>query len=133
MQKEENGFLYYIYPIIMAFAIAVGVAAIFLFVLSFVMQKVDIPLSATAYLLTAISGLCVFVGSFFSGKKFRSRGLFLGICTGLLFFTVMLLLSAATQPMGLGMQSLFKAVICLLGGATGGVLGVNFKEKALQI
>lgn len=133
MQNEENGFLYYIYPIIMAFAIAMGVAAIFLFILSFIMQKVDIPLSATAYLLTAVSGLCVFVGSFFSAKRVRSKGLFLGICTGLLFFTVMLLLSAATQPMGLGMQSLFKAVICLLGGATGGVLGVNFKEKALQI
>ena len=133
MQNEENGFLYYIYPIIMAFAIAVGVAAIFLFILSFIMQKVDIPLSATAYLLTAVSGLCVFVGSFFSAKKFRNRGLFLGICTGLLFFTIMLLLSATTNPMGLGLQSLYKAVICLLGGATGGVLGVNFKEKALQI
>ena len=99
MQTEENGFFSYIYPIIMAFAISVGVVAVWLILLALIMVKVDIPLSATAYLLTAISGLCVFVGSFFSAKKVRSRGLFLGICTGLLFFTVMMLLSAATQPM----------------------------------
>lgn len=133
MQKDDMSFSNYLYPILFSTVLASVLCAVFLALISFVGTKVDLPLSSLSFIMSALAGICVFISVFFTARKVRKKGLFLGLCVGLLFFTVMLLTSAATQPMGIGSECFFKFIASVLGGILGGVLGVNSKQKSLPL
>ncbi len=131
MQSDERSFSYYLKPIIFGVGISLILSAIMLLVFSFVLVNVDIPLSAISPIMIVIMGISVFLGSFIVARSVRRRGLFLGLCISLLFFIIMLLVSAATSPMGIGLDALWRFLVSLIAGVLGGVFGVNSKMKAL--
>ena len=74
--------------------------------------------------LTVLLGAAL--GGFFGALKGKERGLPVGLCTGAAFFLIHLLLTAI-----LGDWSLSLLLYCtaeLLGGALGGILGVNLRR-----
>jgi putative membrane protein (TIGR04086 family) len=133
MQKDNNSFSQYIYSFLFTTVLASVICAVLLAIISILALKVDIPLASLPFIMNAVAGISVFSGVFFTARKVRNRGFFLGLCTGILFFTVMLLVSAFSEPMGVGISALIKLAVCLIFGILGGVLGVNSKEKALPL
>lgn len=131
MQTDERSFSYYLKPIIISVGFSLILSALLLLIFSLILSKTDIPLSAINPITIAIMGVSVFLGTFFVARNVRRRGLFLGFSSSLLFFIIMLLLSASTSPMGIGTDALIRALVCLFAGVLGGVFGVNSKVKSL--
>ena len=131
MQSDERSFSYYLKPIIVGVGIALILSAILLLIFSFILMNADIPFSAVSPITIVLMGISVFLGSFIVARSVRRRGLFLGICISLLYFIIMLLVSAATSPMGIGLDALWRFLTGLIAGVLGGVFGVNSKMKAL--
>lgn len=78
-------------------------------------------------LLPVLSGLVVAIAVFCGGLKAArlsgSRGLWLGILVGLLFFLVVAAVGWTGVPLALGGAGK-KLGICLLGGVMGGIAGI---------
>lgn len=131
MQLEERSFSYYLKPIILSVCISLILSLILLLVFSLVLLKADVSLSLINPITIVIMGISVFLGTFTVSRKVRRRGLFLGFSSGLLFFIIMLLISASVSPMGIGTDALIRALVAIFAGIFGGILGVNSKTKSL--
>ncbi len=129
--SEERSFSYYLKPIIFGVLVSVILTAVLLLVFSLILTKIDFSLSAINPVMIALCGISVFAGSFIVSRTVRQRGLFLGLCIGLLYFILMLILSASVSPMGLGLDAVWKFLSSVISGILGGILGVNSNKRAL--
>lgn len=67
----------------------------------------------------------VLSGGFLAARKANAKGLYHGISVGISTFIIILLLALFT-PVGFALVPVFKKLlICLIGGAIGGILGVS--------
>jgi len=76
----------------------------------------------------AITYVGVFLAGFFSAKSIGTKGWLHGSVAGFLYIFVMFLLSYVFIP-GFSISTVYfvKAIIGLLLGAVGGILGINFR------
>lgn len=88
-----------------------------------------IPYGALEYIMTAISGVAVFIGAYIASAIAKSRGLIIGaICAGLSFI-ILLIIGMSMGDGNLSVLTAIKAAVMLLAGMLGGIRGVNRKEK----
>lgn len=100
------------------------VTAVILLLLSLILYKAQIPsgVVSVGVILTYI--LSTFVGGFFIGKKVDSRKFLWGLVVGMLYFTIVVIVSIVMNKAAFGSAGSLVTVLgmCLLGGMLGGMI-----------
>ncbi|CDZ24197.1 hypothetical protein CCDG5_1080 [[Clostridium] cellulosi] len=102
---------------------------ILLLIFSFIMTVRDIPEGVVPTLSAISVSIGSIVGGFVSAKMFGKSGLIVGALIGLVLFLIMMLAGAAVQGNGAKVSALIKAVVSLVSGGIGGVVGVNSRRS----
>ncbi len=88
-----------------------------------------LPTVAATPTALGILSLSSLVGGFVSARYAKERGLLYGVGTGFLFLLLTALVAIALLQEFDGKLFFVKAILTLVFGAVGGVLGVNIKRK----
>lgn len=126
--NERTGKSLFVYTLSKSLLLSLVLTGAFLLVLAAAYLIGDIKDSAARALVTASSVLSVFVSSVIGGRKLRKHGLVLGIAAALLYAIVLYI----TGFMAFGFPGFSKGVLptaalLSLGGALGGIIGVNIR------
>ncbi len=91
--------------------------------------------NADSKMVSTLSALSLAIGCFFgalfASKIKKSGGLLTGIAVSGVLFAIIFILSLFFGDNAFSVSSLLHAVIMLLSGGIGGILGVNGKQKSL--
>jgi putative membrane protein (TIGR04086 family) len=115
--------------ILCAFIVSVFLLAVF----SVLMAAKDMPsviVLPFACISISIGALC---GGFLASRLNNSRGLFLGVVTGLLFMIILYIAGAIMHQADLNMLLFLKIVLAAFFGAVGGITGVNLRRRRSRI
>ena len=94
-----------------------------------VMAMQDIPQMAVTPLAVVAAAVGSVIGGFTCARITRSRGMLGGAACGvLLYFLIMIMGFSVLQDIR-GWYALVKLLVMILGGAIGGVLGVNKRRR----
>jgi putative membrane protein (TIGR04086 family) len=83
-------------------------------------------------LLTLISGLSSFAAGFVCSKIIKIRGLYNGLLCGFIFFLILFCAGMTILDGDFSIFTFLKLAACLIGGAIGGIIGLNKKEKLID-
>ena len=82
-------------------------------------------------IVITVSGISILIGSIISSRKIRKQGLINGGLVGLIYITVIYLLSSIIQgDFGVNMYAIIMIFVCILAGCLGGIIGVNQKRAS---
>lgn len=94
-----------------------------------IMAMQDIPQMAVTPLAVVAAAVGSVIGGFTCARITRSRGLLGGAACGvLLYFLIMIMGFSVLQDIR-GWYALIKLLVMVIGGAVGGVLGVNKRRR----
>ncbi len=88
-----------------------------------------LPTAAATPVALGILALSALVGGFVSARYAKERGLLYGVGTGFLFLLLTALVAITLLQEFDGKLFFVKAILTIVLGAVGGVLGVNIKRK----
>ncbi len=94
-----------------------------------VMTAVVVPSSANTPIALVIAAISALVGGWVTARVSRERGLLFGVGCGLILFLLMSAIGLSVFQELHGSTMLIKAVLMIIGGAFGGILGVNTRRK----
>ena len=101
-----------------------------LFVASWISVMVNLPEAAVALVVSIITYLCVGICGFRSARHSGSNGLLAGALAGLVYVIILYIIGCiAFAEISFSMSAVLTAVICIVCGAIGGIVGVNTKSK----
>lgn len=101
---------------------------IFLFILSLLLSFTDLEEKVMEPAIIGISAFCVMLGGFFLSKKIKSKGILVGSAQGIIYMLILYLFSSIiNMDFSLTLKSLTMISIGIVGGAVGGIVGVNLK------
>ncbi len=127
--SEESGFLRFLKPLVIGTAAGLIVSLIALALFALILSYQSVP----HVLVTPLSIAAVCIGGLIAGvvagRMLRSRGLLIGLATGLFLFLITLLASFSLSADAFGMMALVKLGATVLCGMVGGVFGVNTAKK----
>ncbi len=85
---------------------------------------------AVAMIVGAISDICVGICGFKAARHFSRQGLLSGILTGIFYILAVYLIgSIVFGNFGISSSALLSAIIRIICGAIGGIIGVNSRRK----
>lgn len=101
------------------------VTAIMLLVLAFLLYKFSLPQKVIGAGIILIYVVCSFLGGFLAGKKIKIKKYLWGLCVGIGYFLLLIILSLILNG---GFQNLsdnffLTLILCGSGGMLGGMLG----------
>ncbi|WP_284637943.1 TIGR04086 family membrane protein [Paenibacillus silviterrae] len=79
-------------------------------------------------LTLGIHGLAMLAGGFVSGKRAGTKGWYHGMLLGLLYALIVWIIGFLAYDAGMTEQTLYVTLISVVGGAFGGIVGVNMKR-----
>lgn len=88
-----------------------------------------LPTAAATPVALGILALSALVGGFVSARYAKERGLLYGVGTGFLFLLLTAIVAITLLQEFDGKLFFVKAILTIVLGAVGGVLGVNIKRK----
>lgn len=101
-----------------------------LFVASWISVMVNLPEAAVALVVSVITYLCVGICGFRSARHTGSNGLLAGALAGLVYVIILYVIGCiAFAEISFSTSAALTAVICVVCGAIGGIVGVNTKSK----
>lgn len=109
----------------------VGIAIIFtlicLTVFSALLTFTNLSESLIQPVVISVTGISIFVGSFFATRKIKKNGIIKGIAVGLIYILLIYVISSVVNNanFALNMGSIVMIAIGILCGAIGGIIGVN--------
>ena len=109
----------------------VGISIIFTFicltVFSVLLTYTNLTESLIQPVVISVTGISIFVGSFFTTRKMKKNGIIKGIAVGLLYIILIYLISSVVNNANfkLSIGSIVMMVIGILCGAIGGIIGIN--------
>lgn len=109
----------------------VGISIIFtlicLTVFSALLTYTNLSESLIQPVVISVTGISIFVGSFFVTRKIKKNGIIKGIAVGLIYILVIYVISSVVNNanFALNMGSIVMIAIGILCGAIGGIIGVN--------
>ena len=109
----------------------VGISIIFtlicLTVFSALLTFTNLSESLIQPVVISVTGISIFVGSFFSTRKIKKNGIIKGIAVGLIYILLIYVISSVVNNanFALNMGSIVMIAIGILCGAIGGIIGVN--------
>ena len=108
--------------------ISIAITLFMILVLSIVLSLTDIKESIIMPSVIFISSFSILVGGFIITKNIDEKGLIYGSILGILYMSILYIISSIINAnFSLNLNSLIMTVVGVLGGAIGGILGVNFK------
>ncbi len=128
--NERAGKSLFVYTLSKCLLLSLVLTGALLLALAAVYLIGDIKESVARALVTVSSILSVFSSSVAGGRKLRKQGLILGIATALLYAAALYI----TGFMAFGFPGFSKGVLptaalLALGGALGGIIGVNIRGR----
>ena len=111
---------------------AAGAAAssVLLFLCAAVIVKLgSVPLGAFGLISSLISAAGAFIAGYSAVRLYGSRGLLMGAFSGLILFTVILASGMISSSGAEAPQALLRLMICMSGGAAGGIVRVNKRSR----
>jgi len=117
-----------LYWILRGVAAGLFLMAALLLALSFLLTKADIPFGLLGPATQVIAALSSLLAGWLAARALRKKGMLVGVACGAAVFLVLLALSFFFDT-PIDLQLALKCVTCMLGGAIGGVLGVNAKTR----
>ena len=75
----------------------------------------------------SVTGISIFIGSFFATRKVGKNGIIKGIAVGLIYILLIYIISSVVNDgnFGITIGSIIMILIGILCGAIGGIIGVN--------
>ena len=108
----------------------VAFCALLLLLCTFLFTRVkNVPEHVILPLTLGISALGAFASGYVSVRISRAKGLLYGALSGFALFLVLLLAAFVFAREPLSIITLIRAVLLILSGAVGGVVGVNQRER----
>jgi putative membrane protein (TIGR04086 family) len=127
-KTRETGSVSVWYPMLKAVTAGLFFLTALLLLFSFLLTKVDLPFSLIEPATLVMDALSCILAGFLAARAVRQRGLLIGGACGLLIGCVLLIISFFFSDT-VDLQLLLKMTVCTLGGAIGGVSGVNAKTR----
>ena len=79
--------------------------------------------------ITVICVISVVVAGFDSARAASGRGWIWGLCAGLLYCFILLILGKAlSKDFAFDLKTVMLSLLCITGGGLGGIIGINFKR-----
>ena len=112
------------------FLISVAVTAVLLCLFAAVLNFMSgIPYGIIDYVVIAAEGIAVFIGAYIAAVILKSKGIVIGLISALLIFILNIIFAMSSGAADIGVMTVIKAVVLIICGIAGGILGVNKKEK----
>lgn len=109
-------------------AISVFITLLLLFVLSLILALTSVKENMMSFGIIFISTISILLGSFFASKKIKEKGIIYGAVIGLCYMLILYLASSLINSnFELTVKAVSMFLFGILGGAVGGILGVNLK------
>ena len=123
---SQNNFI----KILKGSIISIIITLIMLFIFALLLAYTDMRETIITPVIICTSGISILVGSMISSKNIRKQGLINGGLVGLIYITIIYLLSSIVQGnFGLNASSIIMIATSILAGALGGIVGVNLRSR----
>ncbi len=104
-------------------------SAMLVFLMAAALTVGDVP----AMLISPITVLFLAFGSFFGGfasaRISGEKGIVCGAVSGIIYFVIVWAAGAFFENYGFGMAALIKAIMIIIAGSLGGIIGVNYNKR----
>lgn len=108
--------------------ISMGITLIMILILSMILSFSNIKENVIMPSVIFISSFSILIGGFLVAKRINEKGIIYGSVLGILYMLVLYLISSILNfDFSLNGGSIVMILFGIIGGAIGGVLGVNFK------
>ena len=88
-----------------------------------------LPYEYLAFIMLAVIGISVFIGTYIAARINKSKGLYIGITNGFIVYIALLSSGFCMSGETITILTLLKPLICCVCSMLGGVKGVNVKDK----
>ncbi|MEG1996168.1 MAG: TIGR04086 family membrane protein [Oscillospiraceae bacterium] len=127
-QKNHTGYINKkIKSIVIAVLIGEAVIVALLFLFSFLIIKVDVPLFLTNIFVATSAVIGGFIAGIISGRLIRKNGIVYGLIAGTIITITILIINIAFFNLELSLISALKYSLIIISSSVGGILGVNLK------
>jgi len=116
-------------PVLCGLAVSVVVTFVLLILFAVLLSIRDVPQPAVTPIALLAAGAGALAGGYCTTKIKKSKGLFYGALTSLLFFVILSIASAFLDHQTLSWLLFARLIVVLLCGSLGGIAGVNTKKK----
>ena len=112
--------------VLKAIIISVFCSLFLIFVLSFLVSNTNLKESIINPSVIFISSISILIGGFIVSKKIKKKGILWGALVGIIYMAIMYIISSLiNMNFAINLNSLIMIGFGILGGAIGGILGVN--------
>lgn len=126
MEETNNGKVFKIFALNLVIEFILTI--IMLFILSLLLSMTELEEKIIEPAIIGITAFAIMFGGFITSKKIKSKGIFVGIIQGVLYMLVLYITSSfVNMNFSLTLSSVTMIGVGILGGAVGGIVGVNIK------
>lgn len=104
-------------------------SAILIFLMAAALVIGDVPAFLLSPLTVVVLALGGFAGGFASSRLFGEKGFLCGAFSGIIFFIIAWIAGAFFESAGFGTAAAIKAVMIVISGSLGGIIGVNYGKR----
>ncbi len=104
-------------------------SVILIFLLAAALSIGNIPAMLFSPLTVIILALGGFTGGYASSKISGEKGIFCGAASGIVYFVLVWISGAFFQYSGFGTAAIIKAIMIIISGSFGGIIGVNYIKR----
>jgi putative membrane protein (TIGR04086 family) len=125
----KNSLNKYLLSIAVGTGIGMLSSAILIFLMAAILTVGNIPaviISPATVFFLASGGL---FGGFSSAKISGEKGIFCGAASGTVYFLLVWISGAFFEYSGFGTAALIKAIMIIISGSLGGIIGVNYIKR----
>lgn len=108
--------------------LSVIMSLILLFILSIILALTSVKENIINVAIIFIASISILISAFLASKKIKQKGIVYGSGVGLFYMIILYLISSIMNAnFGLTIETIFMILFGIIGGAVGGILGVNLK------
>lgn len=110
-------------------AVALSLSLILIFILSILISSTNLKENIINPAVIFISTISLLIGAFLASKKIRKKGIILGALIGFAYMLLMYIISSLmNMDFTINLNSIIMIGFGVVGGAIGGILGVNLNN-----
>lgn len=107
---------------------SVIISLILLFVLSIILALTTVKENIMSVSIIFISTISILISSFYASKKIKEKGIIYGTIVGFMYMIILYLISSTVNwDFTMTLETIIMVLTGIIGGAIGGILGVNLK------
>lgn len=125
MENKKINYINILFGFILQLAITLIAVSLF----SVIINLSDIDYKFSPVFGSVAVALGAFANAYFLSRKKKSKGYALGGAVGIITFIIVTLIGLIINDGGITINTLFHFIIIMLSALTGGILGVNKKQK----